>query len=77
MADREMNKLPLDLLEHVCGGRLSQMDRDAMDSFDLLDDIEKELGIATCPMNWPIGSGRNFRGVFDRRENRVVTFSDT
>ena len=33
MADREMNKLPLDLLEHVSGGRLSQMDRDAMDMF--------------------------------------------
>ena len=33
MADTEMNKLPLDLLEHVSGGRLSQMDRDAMDMF--------------------------------------------
>ena len=33
MADREMYKLPLDLLEHVSGGRLSQMDRDAMDMF--------------------------------------------
>ncbi len=56
---------------------INKMDRDAMDTFDLLDDIEKELGIATCPMNWPIGSGKNFRGVFDRRENHVVTFSDT
>ncbi len=56
---------------------INKMDRDAMDTFELLDDIEKELGIATCPMNWPIGSGKSFRGVYDRRENHVVTFSDT
>ena len=56
---------------------INKMDRDANDTFDLLDDIEKELGIATCPMNWPIGSGKNFRGVYDRRENKVVTFHDT
>ena len=29
---------------------------------NLLDDIEKELGIATCPINWPIGSGKEFQG---------------
>ncbi len=56
---------------------INKMDRDANDTFDLLDDIEKELGIATCPMNWPIGSGKNFRGVFDRRDQKVVTFQDT
>ena len=39
MADREMNKLPLDLLEHVSGGRLSQMDQDAM---DMLIRVEKK-----------------------------------
>ena len=33
---------------------INKMDRDANDTFDLLDDIEKELGIATCPINWPI-----------------------
>ncbi len=41
---------------------INKMDRDANDTFDLLDDIEKELGIATCPMNWPIGSGKSFKG---------------
>ena len=45
---------------------INKMDRDANDTFELLDDIEKELGIATCPMNWPIGSGKNFKGVYDR-----------
>ena len=68
----------------VCGMRgipiftfINKMDRDANDTFDLLDEIEKELGIATCPMNWPIGSGKGFKGVYDRQQNCVITYSDT
>lgn len=56
---------------------INKMDRDANDTFDLLDEIEKELGIATCPVNWPIGSGKNFKGVYDREEKCVITYSDT
>lgn len=56
---------------------INKMDRDANDTFDLLDEIEKELGIATCPMNWPIGSGKGFKGVYDRRSRSVITYSDT
>ena len=41
------------------------------------DEIEKELGIATCPVNWPIGSGKGFKGVYDRNTKEVMTFSDT
>ena len=56
---------------------INKMDREAMDTFELLDDIESELGIATCPINWPIGSGKSFKGVYDRREREVELFSDT
>ena len=56
---------------------INKMDRDANDTFDLLDEIEKELGIATCPVNWPIGSGKNFKGVYDRNTKKVMTFADT
>src|SRR5699024_2232256 len=56
---------------------INKMDRDANDTFDLLDEIEKELGIATCPVNWPIGSGKKFRGVYDRNTRKVLIFSDT
>ena len=56
---------------------INKMDRDANDTFELLDDIESELGIATCPMNWPIGSGKEFKGVYDRNTKNVMTFSDT
>ena len=56
---------------------INKMDRDALDTFDLLDDIEKNLGIDTCPMNWPIGSGKAFKGVYDREKNEVITYADT
>ena len=56
---------------------INKMDRDARDTFDLIDEIEKELGIPTCPVNGPIGSGKSFRGVYDRDTNKVLTFSDT
>ena len=56
---------------------INKMDREAKDTFDLLDDIEKELGIATCPVNWPIGSGKAFKGVYDRQKKEVELFSDT
>ena len=42
-----------------------------------MDDIEKELGIATCPINWPIGSGKSFRGVYERGSGKITVFSDT
>lgn len=56
---------------------INKMDRDANDTFELLDEIEKELGIATCPVNWPIGSGKGFKGVYDRNTKKVMLFSDT
>ena len=56
---------------------INKMDRDANDTFDLLDEIEKELGIATCPINWPIGAGKRFKGIYERDNKCVVTFADT
>jgi len=56
---------------------INKMDRDANDTFELLDEIEKELGIATCAVNWTIGSGKQFKGVYERKSRNVFTFSDT
>ena len=53
---------------------VNKLDHDARDPFDLMDEIESVLGIGTYPMNWPIGSGRNFRGVFDRATRHVLAF---
>ncbi|MGN0339025.1 MAG: peptide chain release factor 3 [Lachnospira sp.] len=53
---------------------INKMDREANDPFELLDDIENVLGISTCPMNWPIGCGKEFKGVYDRNEKEVSLF---
>ena len=53
---------------------INKMDREANDPFELLDEIENVLGISTCPMNWPIGSGKEFKGVYDRKEKEVSLF---
>ena len=54
---------------------INKMDRDAQSPFDLLEDIENVLGINTCPMNWPIGSGKEFRGVYDRKKGKILAFT--
>ena len=53
---------------------INKFDREARDPFDLLSDIEEVLGIHTCPVNWPIGCGKNFKGVYERDEKKVITF---
>lgn len=53
---------------------VNKLDREARDPFDLMEEIETVLGIGTYPMNWPIGCGQNFRGVFDRLSRRVLAF---
>jgi len=53
---------------------INKMDRDARNPFELLEEIEKELGIKTFPMNWPIGSGKEFKGVYDRNSKEIITF---
>ena len=54
---------------------INKMDREARDPFDLMDEIESVLGIKTCPMNWPIGNGKDFRGVYDRRTRHMHAFT--
>ena len=54
---------------------VNKMDREARDPFELMENIETILGIKTYPMNWPIGCGKQFKGVFDRSAHRVLTFA--
>lgn len=53
---------------------INKMDRESKNPFDLLDEIEKELGIKTYPVNWPVGSGKEFKGVFDRNKRKMIAF---
>lgn len=56
---------------------VNKMDRPAKDLFALLDEIEEVLGITAIPQVWPIGSGLDFKGVFDRKEKQVHLFEKT
>lgn len=54
---------------------INKMDREAKDPYDLIDEIEKVLGISTYPVNWPIGCGKEFKGVYKRGSNKILAFS--
>ena len=53
---------------------VNKLDRPGREPLDLLDEIEKELGLQTYAVNWPIGTGDRFKGVFDRRDRRIHLF---
>jgi peptide chain release factor 3 len=53
---------------------INKMDRAGRDPFDLLDEIERVLGIPCSPVTWPAGSGTSFIGVQDRWRGKLLTF---
>ncbi|HEY1912616.1 MAG TPA: peptide chain release factor 3, partial [Vicinamibacterales bacterium] len=53
---------------------INKFDRPAKDPLELLDDIERTLGIAAAPVNWPIGNAENFRGVFDIQRQHLLLY---
>lgn len=53
---------------------MNKLDRPTREPLELLDDLEKVLGIAACPMNWPMGTGYDFKGVYDRMNRQVHLF---
>ena len=54
---------------------INKMDLETNDPFELCDEIESILGIATCPINWPIGCGKEFQGVYNRAEKDITLFT--
>ncbi|NRA46116.1 MAG: peptide chain release factor 3 [Oligoflexales bacterium] len=68
-------------LFHVCHMRktpvmtfINKMDREGRDLFELLEEIEQVLGIATYPVTWPIGRGGLFRGVYHRETKELILY---
>ena len=53
---------------------INKMDREARDPFELCEELEQELGIDTYAMNWPIGCGKEFQGVYDRGRTARSSF---
>src|SRR4051794_30970954 len=56
---------------------INKLDHPGRDPFELVAEIEKELNVSAVPMNWPIGNGPNFQGVFDLRTREVLRFERT
>ena len=54
---------------------INKMDRETRDPLELCEEVERELGIDTYAMNWPIGCGKEFQGVYDREKSRILFFS--
>ena len=56
---------------------VNKMDHDALDPLELVDHVERVLGIAAAPRTWPIGDGPQFKGVYDLDGSRVLRFERT
>ena len=54
---------------------INKMDRETRDPLELCEEVEKELGIDTYAVNWPIGCGKEFKGVYDRQKARILLFA--
>lgn len=54
---------------------INKMDREGLDGFDLLDELETKLGLLVRPLSWPVGMGRDFQGVYNLYERKLVLFN--
>lgn len=53
---------------------INKMDRHGKEPLELLQELENVLGIRSCPLNWPVGMGSYFKGVYDREYNRIELY---
>jgi len=54
---------------------INKMDREGKDGFDLLEELEEKLGLLVRPLSWPVGMGRDFQGVYNIYEEKLVLFN--
>jgi peptide chain release factor 3 len=54
---------------------VNKMDREVQEPLNLMDEIERELGMTVVPFTWPVGMGKVFQGVMDLREQQMRVFS--
>jgi peptide chain release factor 3 len=53
---------------------INKFDRPARDPLELVDDVERTLGISAAPVNWPIGNAEHFRGVYDIERKHLLLY---
>lgn len=54
---------------------INKLDREGLDGFDLLDELEQKLGLRVTPLSWPVGMGQRFQGVYSLYEKRLILFA--
>ena len=58
----------------MCSSDLNKMDREVRDPLDILDEVERELGMPCVPMTWPVGQGKRFGGIINLRTQTMTVF---
>ena len=53
---------------------VNKMDREVRDPLDILDEVERELGMPCCPITWPVGQGKSFGGIINLRTRTMTVF---
>ncbi|MEY3520832.1 MAG: Peptide chain release factor 3, partial [Pseudomonadota bacterium] len=53
---------------------VNKMDREVRDPLDILDEVERELGMPCVPMTWPVGQGKSFGGIINLRTKAMTVF---
>jgi len=53
---------------------VNKMDREVRDPLDIMDEVERELGMPCCPMTWPVGQGKSFGGIINLRTKTMTVF---
>ncbi len=53
---------------------VNKMDREVREPLDILDEVERELGMPCVPMTWPVGQGKGFRGIMNLRTQSMTVF---
>ena len=56
---------------------INKLDQPGREPLELLDEIERALGLTTAPLSWPIGDGPDFQGVYDLRQHSLHRFERT
>ena len=54
---------------------VNKMDREVRDPLDIMDEVERELGMPCCPMTWPVGQGKSFGGIINLRTQTMTVFT--
>ncbi len=54
---------------------VNKMDREVRDPLDILDEVERELGMPCCPITWPVGQGKSFGGIINLRTQAMTVFT--